>query len=183
MYQVTWTIFNIVLVLVFGVLHQGGVVPSLFSLHSTLGNASANSNINVIYWKTYMPPRHLLGASPQGMRPFYTWDQHAQFSVDIISEQLHFVDLSGAPQNELMAALSAPSFKLTYLVSPAPVYLTLPHGISSCMTLEKRIFPHLDLDHIPESIQAGGLDALSLGVYAVKSDCIIAQLATEARSS
>ena len=45
--------------------------------------------------------------SPQDMTPFYTWYQGVQFSVDIISEKLLLMDLSGASQNELMAALCA----------------------------------------------------------------------------
>ena len=59
------------------------------------------------------------------------------------------MDRSGAPQNELMAVLTAPSFNSTYLVTPiqVPMYLTLPQGISSCMALKRQIS---DLDRIPE---------------------------------
>lgn len=94
------------------------------------------------------------------------------FLIDADSGSLSFVDLSGAPQNELMAALSAPYFSSTYLVTPVPMYFMFPQGISSCMTLQESIFPHLDLDHIPESIQAGGHSALSLGIYVVEKSCI-----------
>lgn len=89
-----------------------------------------------------------------------------------MSGNLSFVDLSGASLNELVAALSAQSFNSTYLVTPVPMYLMLPQGISSCITLKTHIFPHLDLDHIPESIQAGSYDALRLGIYAVERGCI-----------
>ena len=111
---------------------------------------------------------------PRGVCDRFIWRQESQMSPDVMSGKISFMDLSGAPQNELMAVLTAPSFNSTYLVTPIPMYLTLPQGISSCITLKKRVFPHLDLDHIPETIQAGGYDALSLGIYAVERSCIAA---------
>ncbi len=53
------------LALLLGVLHQGGVLPALLHLHSTLPAAPAS----VFFWKTYMPPWHLLGARAHGTRP------------------------------------------------------------------------------------------------------------------
>lgn len=89
-----------------------------------------------------------------------------------MSGKISIVDLSGASQNELTAALSVLAFDWTYLVTPVPMYLTLPQGVSLCMTLKKRISPHLDLDHIPESVQAGGYDGLGLGIYVVDRGCV-----------
>ena len=77
-----------------------------------------------------------------------------------------------------MAALSAPSFKLTYLVTPVPVFLALPESVSSCMIPQTRIFPHLDLDYIPESIQVGVRDGLSLGIYVIRQSCVITGVLT-----
>lgn len=105
------------------------------------------------------------------------WRQDAQISADVKSGKISLVDLSGTSENELMAALSASSYNSTYLVTPVPMYLTLTQGISSCTALERRIFPHLDLDHVPESTQAGGYDALSLGIYAVERGCMAVELA------
>lgn len=98
--------------------------------------------------------------------------QDTQFPADVMSEKISIVDLAGAPRNELMTALSASSFNWTYLVTPVPMYLTLHQDISSCITLKKRIFPHLDIDHIPESIHAGWHDGLSLGIYVVDRGCV-----------
>lgn len=66
-YKTTWIIFNLALSLVFGFLHQGGVVPSLFYLHSTLADLSSAQSTHIVYWKTYLPPRHLLGVPQQGI--------------------------------------------------------------------------------------------------------------------
>ncbi|KIJ64699.1 glycosyltransferase family 22 protein [Hydnomerulius pinastri MD-312] len=151
----TWIIFNMVLVLVFGFLHQGGVVPSLFYLHSTLGNVSSGPITHIAYWKTYLPPRHLLGVSQKNVQ----------------NGKIFFTDLAGAPQDQLVAALSSGNFERTFLVTTMAMYAELPVEVSSCMTQQTRIFPHLDLDHIPESVQVGWYDGLSLGVYAVERRC------------
>ncbi|KAF9224898.1 hypothetical protein BS17DRAFT_731607 [Gyrodon lividus] len=156
LFWATWITFNILLALVYGFLHQGGVVPSLFSLHSTLGDVSSGISTHIIYWKTYIPPRHLLGVSRR----------------DVLSGKVSLTDLAGAPQDELKAVLSTPSIDATYLVTPVAMYLTLPGEISLCMALQKRIFAHLDLDHIPESVQAGWYDGLSLGIYAIERSCV-----------
>ncbi|KAF8452605.1 hypothetical protein L210DRAFT_3519096 [Boletus edulis BED1] len=34
----------------------------------------------IIYWKTCMPPRHLLGVSRQDMWPFYLASEYSHFS-------------------------------------------------------------------------------------------------------
>lgn len=57
---------NIVLVLLFGVLHQGGVVPSLFYLHDKISSMDVTHSARIVYWKTYMPPLHLLAIDEQG---------------------------------------------------------------------------------------------------------------------
>jgi phosphatidylinositol glycan class Z len=65
--QGTWVIINILLAFLFGVLHQGGVVPSLFHLHDRISAVDFTDNAaHIIYWKTYMPPRHLLAIEEQG---------------------------------------------------------------------------------------------------------------------
>jgi len=138
-------------------------VPSLLFLHSTLRNSAADSGHHIIYWKTYMPPWHLLGVS---------WD-------DVSPGKISFTDLSGASQDELITALSASSFNVTHLVTPVSMYSTLPKSISSRIALERQIFPHLDLDHVAESIQAGGYEGLSLGVYTVQSKDNVDELAKE----
>lgn len=107
-----------------------------------------------------------------GVCDAFAWCQDAQFPADVISGKISIVDLAGAPRNELKTALSAPFFNRTYLVTPVPMYLMLPQDISSCMALKERIFRHLDMDHIPESIRAGWYDGLSLGIYVVDWGCI-----------
>ncbi|KAH7883031.1 glycosyltransferase family 22 protein [Phlebopus sp. FC_14] len=155
-FWVTWTMFNVSSAVVFGFMHQGGVIPSLFYLNSMLAE-NATRRVNIIYWKTYMPPRHLLAVSQR----------------EVESGKVVLTDLAGSPQEKLIAALLSPNFDVTYLASPMAVYLTVPGEVSSCLTQQTRIFPHLDLDHIPEIVQAGWHDGLSLGIYAVDRSCVL----------
>ncbi|CDS07737.1 hypothetical protein LRAMOSA01686 [Lichtheimia ramosa] len=86
-FWVIWMLFNLITGFIFGYLHQGGVVPSMMYLQQqTLGlrncKLAANSELicglktadidmaytneynvtsNVLFYKTYMAPRHLIG--------------------------------------------------------------------------------------------------------------------------
>ena len=70
--QPVWIVSNLLLALLFGVLHQGGVVPSLFRVHDMIYSATTptvDQRFYVLYWKTYMPPRHLLAIPKTGASP------------------------------------------------------------------------------------------------------------------
>ncbi|KAG1903671.1 glycosyltransferase family 22 protein [Suillus fuscotomentosus] len=155
-FWVSCSIFNFVLAVLFGILHQGGVVPSLFHLHPLVANASLGTRTNIIYWKTYMPPLHLLGVNER----------------DVATGLVSFVDLAGASQDDFAASLSADDYDKIFLVTPVAMRYTLPPAITGCMELNQTIFPHLDLDHISESIDAGVLDGLRLGVYTLSRNCV-----------
>ncbi|KDQ49794.1 hypothetical protein JAAARDRAFT_200547 [Jaapia argillacea MUCL 33604] len=62
--KTTWIISNIFQTSLSGVIHQAGVIPSLFHLRALLNERSIGSKIvKIVYRKTYMPSRHLLGVS------------------------------------------------------------------------------------------------------------------------
>ena len=44
----------------FGSLHQAGVVPSLLYLQKMKAEGLLHGGVNIVYHRTYMPPRHLL---------------------------------------------------------------------------------------------------------------------------
>lgn len=54
-----WIIFNLILFVLFGVLHQSGVVKSLLTLGSLAGN-NTDKPLALIYYHTYMAPTFLL---------------------------------------------------------------------------------------------------------------------------
>lgn len=92
--------------------------------------------------------------------------------LDISSGIISFTDLAGAPQGDLAASLASSEYDRTFIVTPVAMWYTLPPAMTECMKLDKPIFPHLDLDHVSESIEAGALDGLRLGVYTLISDCV-----------
>ncbi|KAH7910895.1 glycosyltransferase family 22 protein [Hygrophoropsis aurantiaca] len=151
-----WIISNSALAVMFGILHQGGVVPSLLHLHDKLMSISSSQPVHIIYWKTYMPPRYLLGIHNQDYSP----------------GQIHLTDLAGAPRDGLFNAVTSAPWKNTCVITPIAMHSTLPDSITKCTTLGHRVFPHLDLDHISESVQAGWRDGLTLGVYDVDTGCV-----------
>ncbi|RPD60643.1 hypothetical protein L226DRAFT_545128 [Lentinus tigrinus ALCF2SS1-7] len=156
-----WIASNLLLTLLFGVLHQGGVVPSLFRVHDMLyGEATPTPDhrFYVLYWKTYMPPRHLL-AIPQ---------------ADADTEAVRVFDVAGAPADGVVRALSLPGMipnSTTLLVAPFHAVRSFDARGQECLKLCDRVFPHLDLDHIPDAAEVGWKDGLSLGIWEVDSVC------------
>lgn len=42
-------------------LHQAGLVPVLAKLNEQIRNKPSTDTFHLVFWKTYMPPEHLLG--------------------------------------------------------------------------------------------------------------------------
>lgn len=61
---------------------------------------------------------------------------------------------------------------LVYLIAPPFAIQGLDRSLVACFELDKRIFPHLDLDHIPESVEMGLHGGLSLDVRVARMGCI-----------
>lgn len=68
--QALWLMHTAVLTVVFGYLHQGGVIPAIFALNRELRDPATRlggaNDVDVVFWRTFMPPRHLLLPIPQG---------------------------------------------------------------------------------------------------------------------
>ncbi|KAI0825968.1 Alg9-like mannosyltransferase family-domain-containing protein [Irpex lacteus] len=160
-FLVTWIIGNAALTLLFGVLHQGGVVPSLLHLNGQISSLPSSHNYITLYWKTYMPPWHLLGI-PEG---------------EVLAGRASVADLAGRSSTDVEEYLSSlrdqrPEGTILYLVTPEFAMRSLGPSMAHCFTIDKRVYPHLDLDHIPESIEVGWPGGISLGVYVTNLDCI-----------
>ena len=59
-FTIIWVMFNLLFSVLFGVFHQGGVIPSLSYLQKNLNYTNNEPQQHVIYYHTYMPPRFLL---------------------------------------------------------------------------------------------------------------------------
>jgi GPI mannosyltransferase 4 len=61
---------------------------------------------------------------------------------------------------------------MVYLVTPPFALRSLDRGFANCFMDDKRMFPHLDLDHISESVEMGWREGLSLGIYVGGIECL-----------
>ena len=91
------------------------------------------------------------------------------------------IDLAGASSAKLYDTLfdqlatgssSKSNTSVSYLVSPISMIATLPMELAACLEMNRRVFPHLDMDHIRESVDVGWKDGLSLGVWTVNQQCL-----------
>ena len=90
-------------------------------------------------------------------------------------------DLAGASSAKLYDTLfdqlatgssSKSNTSVSYLVSPISMIATLPMELAACLEMNRHVFPHLDMDHIRESVDVGWKDGLSLGVWTVNQQCL-----------
>ena len=90
---VSWVVFNAALGFVMGVYHQGGVIPTQLAIPSILSSyhhvntvtGAGQPTATVFWWKTYSPPRWLLG------------DANRDLDIDITTR-----DLMGIPGQDLI---------------------------------------------------------------------------------
>jgi len=170
-------------------LHQAGIIPSLLYLHDlATADMVQNKTVRIVYWNTYMPPRRFLGVPESGMFFFLGFEVPAEMIVyvEVKEERISLTDLAGAPTSELAKALVAishfqPHPHSTLLESQHAkgqdsnqrVYLVTPlHGRSQlpcCFALRRSFFPHVDLDHLKESIEAGW-EGLGLGLFELEGE-------------
>lgn len=131
-----------------------------------------------------MPPWHLLGIPERGTIMIISFILRKQSpltaccSSEVSSGRIRLTDLAGAPATVLevtffdVALATSPGNVTSYLVAPFPMKAILSSTTVPCLSLEQRVFPHLDLDHIGESIEAGWVDGLSLGIWSIDMHCV-----------
>ena len=88
-WMVTWMAFNVLLGIIMGIFHQGGVVPVQMHIGAYDGSNSFGNVQTVIWWKTYTPPVWLLGH--RGLDP----------------TEIRIVDLMGASRQTVVDSIVA----------------------------------------------------------------------------
>lgn len=125
-FLVAWIVFNAAMGFLMGIHHQGGVIPTQLAIPSIVSSppsplsdspGSNTLNATVYWWKTYPPPRWLLGGSQ---------DQNEPSSITTI-------DLMGIPGSDLVRELdkSVPHDCPSSSSSSSPttaVYLVAPNS-------------------------------------------------------
>ncbi|KAL1933501.1 hypothetical protein VTP01DRAFT_7591, partial [Rhizomucor pusillus] len=203
LFWLAWPMFNIIMTYMFGVLHQGGIVQAmmylqqqslgvrgcrelsngdLFCNFGTQGEPFTNEynvTTHLVFHKTYMPPRHLLGYSME-------WKDHA-VNIDIqdfagnaqaLQEQLQLYmgvmlpELSHGP-HLTFAPTGGKHFERTLLIAPSAT--RLPRLENHRYLLLASFGPHVNFDDIGwivQSIKTRTFSSalLGLNVYLVLSE-------------
>ncbi|GAA5963081.1 hypothetical protein JCM8115_002616 [Rhodotorula mucilaginosa] len=109
-----WIIHSVLFTALFGFLHQGGLIPALFELNSSLrrtsdGQLGALREVDLVFWRTFMPPRHLLLPLSLGEAPI-----------------VRVADLAGGEQLELYQTLALLNANASDALSQGRVILVAP---------------------------------------------------------
>lgn len=137
-WTVVWVLFNVLAGVVFGIYHQGGVVP-MQSFLATQDNVS-----QVFWWKTYSPPRWLLNGRNADIATVDLMGLQGDSMISLLKEEAACV---GGQKNG------------TVLVAPASATFLDPYTISR-FAGEK---PELKLTELWRYRQHVGLDDLDFG--------------------
>jgi hypothetical protein len=98
---IVWIVFNLILITLYGVLHQSGVVQSLLAVGSTL----VERNPTVwIYWHTYMPPTFLTRVHSHQLAINST-SETPHWLGNTCHHASHIVDLNGSSLETLWSML------------------------------------------------------------------------------
>lgn len=143
-----WLLFNVLLGLIMGIFHQGGVAPAVDFFHQKLYQESDSLSLDVvqIWWRTYSPPTWMLGDNSSSTQFVTINDDKLQFALDE-SKQVHVLDTMGLGINHLhdVIALVNATSKI-YLITPVASFNQ--HFQNTPHKRMWREFRHLDMDHI-----------------------------------
>ena len=154
-------IFNALLLLLFGILHQGGLLRSILYLEQFKQTHShQNQSYNVYFYKTHMPPRFMFNNHGQvGDRNFCNAIDLKGHGIDALKEQLR----------------GAASFRkvehrrriVTMVVAPKSVHIDKDSVLSHCLKLHTSFWPHLSMEDLPNSFSE-----LELQMFEQVEECV-----------
>ena len=139
-FTASFLVFNIILTIIFGVMHQGGLIPCILKLQ-TLYNTDKNtddSNVsyNFIFSRTYMPPQFPLLMKGSKVKIFDTKGDN----VDRVLEEIQNVKKSCDRDKNINSRI--------FLVTPSVAYDEL-RTKSLNITLVEKFYPHLSFEDPP----------------------------------
>lgn len=144
--NVPWIVWNLLGCVVFGLLHQAGMIPCLAHINGMLTNQQATgpTSYHVVFFHTYMPPRHLL------MR---------QLELEANSDsELHVHDMMGSERIAMLMKVDSLMRKISKTTSKGEVYVVSPASLDPifCKKNVKNNFkllhsfsPHLSMEDPP----------------------------------
>ncbi|XP_072428376.1 GPI mannosyltransferase 4-like [Chiloscyllium punctatum] len=165
-------VFNILCSVLFGCLHQGGLIPCLSYLENVLHSKDPIANQSehdLIFYHTYMPPRYLLNIKS---------DQECIRIIDLGGSDVSILNntVNGLHDNFSMHLTKCLSKHIgnnqeinIYIIAPG----TVQDDIKSCGFHWKTVasfFPHLTMEDPPDIssfLSEDGLNQLSLYIFKV----------------
>ena len=136
-----FVIFNVILTIIFGIFHQGGVIPCILKLQTLYNTDQIKNNSNILYnfifSHTYMPPQFPLLIQSSKVK---VWDLKGSNS-SVISTTINTIKKSSENQHS--------SDSRIFLVIPATVYTDMVDTSIFNVTLIEKFFPHLSFEDLP----------------------------------
>ncbi|KFV00271.1 GPI mannosyltransferase 4, partial [Tauraco erythrolophus] len=153
-------IFNVLGALLFGCLHQGGLIPCLFHLEQLMHSPESSNHprhYTLLFAHTYMPPRSLLNIRKRDMH------------VEVI-------DMAGSEEETLCQTVEERANNST--CSDCHVFVIIPGTVRATITKcgisfknETLIFPHLSMEDPPQiPFLFSGNWRKQLGLYILQVD-------------
>lgn len=174
---VLWAVGNVLGCLIFGALHQGGVVRALG--HMQL-EKTVHTNAVVIFWHTYMPPKHLL------LVPDFSEWQTAD-GCEYGKIELH--DFAGRPFEDVASfAKMTHGFSVACENQTNQVMLIAPgsqHSNLACRSLSEyglklepliSFWPHISTEYLPHIGEILCHDSVDCPDYNCRSFCLFDRL-------
>lgn len=129
----------------FGIFHQGGTLLAMLDIHAhlpSLINVPDTSSIQLLFWNSFMPPRHLILPIIEGANQILVTDCRSM----PMSQLLEVITTSTATAAKIILFLP------TWALNTDNKELLQNHNI--VLTPLTRHYPHVDTDHLLESIAA-----------------------------
>ncbi|XP_050413789.1 GPI mannosyltransferase 4 [Patella vulgata] len=125
-----WIVFNVLMTLFYGYLHQGGIVPSLLEANDEVAISKQPTDHYLVFYKTYMPPRYL-----------------------VTSNRIKVIDFGSSSLNELSNTIhdlrSRSANSSIQVFAPATVFDELKPHLTTDFKMDL-ICPHLSTENPPD---------------------------------
>lgn len=160
-----WILFNLVLTVFYGYIHQAGVTKSMFVIKPELSKSIAQ-NVNIIYSSTYLPPQHLLGIHSENQSKYRSKINFHDLSIAKFPEELL------KTLNSIKSASKSTSHQ-TYLIAPSTLnkkLSQLERTLGIRLNLFKQLFPTFDFEHfqLPTDLSLNELkNKFSTNIYLI----------------
>ncbi|KAK6194487.1 hypothetical protein SNE40_000113 [Patella caerulea] len=125
-----WIVFNVLMTLFYGYLHQGGIVPSLLEANDEVAISKHPTDHYLVFYKTYMPPRFL-----------------------VTSNKIKIIDFGSSSLSEFSSTIrdlrARSANSSIQIISPATVFDELKPHLSVNFKMDL-ICPHLSTENPPD---------------------------------